>query len=98
MCRENAREREKDQNLLIFNVTGDDKFNENLFNNVIDVMKKANVIIPEIVMNISRVGKISKNNNNPRQVKIKLIAPRYKKFFFQNYSKFQESNLNIKND
>lgn len=90
-----AEKTNRASNLILYGVADTSETNNNLFQNIINLIKKLQVDINElIVTDIYRIGK--KMGNRP--IVIKLLAPRWKQVFFQKIANFKKNKLNIDND
>ena len=81
-------------NILLFKVEDNADFNKNLFTNVLQIIKQAEVNISEFcIVTIVRLG----NKIGHRPILIKLIAPRWKQFFFNQVDNFRNMDIGIPN-
>lgn len=87
--------RNREGNIIIFNIRDDHKHNSNLFDTVKIMFETAGIDIPDIAIDDAfRLGK----TQNERPVLIKFISARWVKFCFKNLKAFKKINLNIAND
>ena len=90
-------EQESSKNIILYNVQDDDETNKALVTNVLNIIKEAEVDIPNTCIgDIQRLG--WKKNVNNRPVLIKLLARRWKSVFFEKEQKFKSLGYEVSSD
>ncbi|XP_043461161.1 uncharacterized protein LOC122497864 [Leptopilina heterotoma] len=84
-------------NLILFKLRDLEERENNTLSKVLEIVNKVGLTIPEVCFVSSyRIGKFHDGNNRP--IIIKLIAPRWKKPFFEKVKEFTKLGLAIAND